>query len=516
MMWKDFFYFTKTERQGILVLVVLIIVFFSLPYVFLLQNQAEETDASEQELAEKEFQAFIASLKTDSTRLYSSESKREIYKKREIRLAAFDPNTADSATFLSLGLPAWMARNILRYRSRQGQFRKPEDFKKVYGLTEEQYRMLRPYIQIAPLFQKKDSMQTLLLQTKHKDTLFKYLPGTRIELNTADTTELKKIPGIGSGIARRIVAYRQRLGGYSHIGQLKEIHLKAELLHPWFTIDERQIHPININKASLEKMMRHPYISFYQAKVIIEYRKKKGNISSLKQLSLYEEFTPADWKRLVPYICFTNHAVHHMNSPVGDLCQSLVVRHNNKRLSQAVSQFKKQLMQFLLIMCIQTSGRFIGQYDCRIINQGTGHRYPLFFTSREFIGLMSSTIGQPHKFQHVHGTGMRLFRRDIGYKSRNHHIFQCRKLREQLMKLKHEADVLIAKSSQFPLLHLADHGSVNLHPSRIRFVQSAHNLQQSSLTSPTRPYNTDNLALVDGQINAFQHLQRTKTFRNTF
>lgn len=83
MMWKDFFYFTKTERQGILVLVVLIIVFFSLPYVFLLQNQAEETDASEQELAEKEFQAFIASLKTDSTRLYSSESKREIYKKRE-------------------------------------------------------------------------------------------------------------------------------------------------------------------------------------------------------------------------------------------------------------------------------------------------------------------------------------------------------------------------------------------------------------------------------------------------
>lgn len=304
MMWKDFFYFTKTERQGILVLVVLIIVFFSLPYVFLLQNQAEETDASEQELAEKEFQAFIASLKTDSTRLYSSESKREIYKKREIRLAAFDPNTADSATFLSLGLPAWMARNILRYRSRQGQFRKPEDFKKVYGLTEEQYRMLRPYIQIAPLFQKKDSMQTLLVQQTPKDTLFKYLPGTRIELNTADTTELKKIPGIGSGIARRIVAYRQRLGGYSHIGQLKEIHLKAELLHPWFTIDERQIHPININKTSLEKMMRHPYISFYQAKVIIEYRKKKGNISSLKQLSLYEEFTPADWKRLVPYICF--------------------------------------------------------------------------------------------------------------------------------------------------------------------------------------------------------------------
>ncbi|EJX06304.1 hypothetical protein, secreted [gut metagenome] len=303
MMWKDLFYFTKTERQGILVLVALIIGFFSLPYAFWPPKQPDETEASEQELAEKEFQTFIASLKADSTHLYSSDNKKRIYKKREIKLVAFDPNTADSATFLSLGLPAWMARNILRYRSRQGQFRKPEDFKKVYGLTEEQYRILRPYIRIAPLFQKRDSMQSLLVQQTPKDTLFKYQPGTRIELNTADTTELKKIPGIGSGIARKIVAYRQQLGGYSHIGQLKEIHLKAELLHPWFTIDERQIRPININKASLEKMMHHPYISFYQAKVIIEYREKKGNINSLKQLSLYEEFTPADWKRLVPYIC---------------------------------------------------------------------------------------------------------------------------------------------------------------------------------------------------------------------
>ncbi|WP_303033683.1 helix-hairpin-helix domain-containing protein, partial [Bacteroides acidifaciens] len=71
---------------------------------------------------------------------------------------------------------------------------------------------------------------------------------------------------------------RKRLGAFCRIEQLQEIQLKAEKLRPWFSIDAGQIHRINLNKASLERMMYHPYINFYQAKVIIEYRKKKGSI----------------------------------------------------------------------------------------------------------------------------------------------------------------------------------------------------------------------------------------------
>ena len=85
---------------------------------------------------------------------------------------------------------------------------------------------------------------------------------------------------------------------------LQEIHLKAERLRPWFSIDTHQIYRINLNKAGMERMMRHPYINYYQAKVIIEYRKKKGILKSLKQLSLYEEFTPIDLERIEPYICY--------------------------------------------------------------------------------------------------------------------------------------------------------------------------------------------------------------------
>lgn len=112
------------------------------------------------------------------------------------------------------------------------------------------------------------------------------------------------MPGIGSSIARMIVNYRERLGGFFRIEQLQEIHLKAEKLRPWFSIDTHQTRRINVNKTGMERMMHHPYINYYQAKVIIEYRKKKGFLKSLKQLSLYEEFTPIDLERLEPYICY--------------------------------------------------------------------------------------------------------------------------------------------------------------------------------------------------------------------
>jgi len=305
-MWKDFFYFTKTERQGIIVLVVLILGAFATPKLFTLFVHPKEMDAAEQKRFEKELNEFISSLEETRPHRKPAGTSFRSSPKRETRLTVFDPNTADSMTFLSLGLPSWMAKNILRYRSKRGRFHRPEDFRKIYGLTEEQYKTLLPYIQIAKSSEPeetRDTVQLLTAQSTQRDTIFKYQPGTVISLNSADTTELKKIPGIGSVIARKIVNYRKRLGAFCRIEQLQEIQLKAEKLRPWFSIDAGQIHRINLNKASLERMAYHPYINFYQAKVIVEYRKKKGSIKSLKQLSLYEEFTPADLERLEPYVC---------------------------------------------------------------------------------------------------------------------------------------------------------------------------------------------------------------------
>ena len=255
--------------------------------------------------AEQEYEEFIASLEEKEQ---SDEKQYTSYKQKKeesipIILTSFNPNTADSITFRHLGLPAWMTKNILHYRAKGGKFRKPEDFKKVYGMTEEQYSALLPYIHIPPEDTVHHIPQLYIAQNVPMENI-KYEPGTILDLNRADTTELKKIPGIGSGIARLIVGYRQRLGGFYQIEQLKDINLNIQQLRAWFSIDPANVHRINLNRISVDRLRSHPYINFYQAKAIVEYRKKKGSLTSLKPFSLYEEFTETDLERIGHYVCF--------------------------------------------------------------------------------------------------------------------------------------------------------------------------------------------------------------------
>ncbi|WP_455586968.1 ComEA family DNA-binding protein [Bacteroides sp.] len=300
-MWKDFFYFSRTERRGVLILAVLIVLVCTASWFI---PTKDVTDIKEDPDFEKEYTEFIASIK-EREHSQNTNYKRVPFQQRKVVLAPFDPNTADSVSFLNLGLPSWMAGNILRYRAKGGKFRQPADFRKVYGLTEEQYTTLSPYISIAEKFAFKDTIR-LLSRRKAQDTLlhYKYPAGTVINLNQADTTELKKIPGIGSAIARMIVGYRKQLGGFYKVEQLQDIHLSVDKLHEWLAVNENGTQRINLNKVGIERLKAHPYINFYQAKIIVEYRKKKGKIQSLEQLKLYEEFSEKDFERISPYICF--------------------------------------------------------------------------------------------------------------------------------------------------------------------------------------------------------------------
>lgn len=193
-MWKDFLYYTKTERQGIIVLVVLILGVYAAPELFAFFTRAEDTGCTKNEKSDQEYNDFVASLRETKPHNRFGHSFPST-PQREIKLTMFDPNTADSTTFLSLGLPFWMIKNILHYRHKQGKFRHPEDFRKIYGLTEEQYQTLHPYIQITEDFSSKDkdTIRLLTTQSIQRDTLVKYQPGTVVSLNSADTTELKKI-----------------------------------------------------------------------------------------------------------------------------------------------------------------------------------------------------------------------------------------------------------------------------------------------------------------------------------
>lgn len=317
MSFKEFFYFSQGEKRGILVLIALIILVFLSGRIYMYRKKSQPLSEKEmqwQATADAEYEAFIASIQEKETKKDSRFSTYHNYTKEEppvVTLTSFDPNTADSATFRKLGLPGWMARNILRYRNKGGKFRSANDFKKIYGLTEEQYQKLLPYIYIAPEDTARQTARLYKSPTVAADStsptkaaLYKYPAGTVINLNLADTTELKKIPGIGSGIARLIVGYRQQLGGFYRIEQLQDIHLDYHQLKPWFRIDSKNIRLINLNRAGIERLRNHPYINFYQAKAIVEYRKKKGTLTSLKPFSLYEEFTEEDLKRIGHYVSF--------------------------------------------------------------------------------------------------------------------------------------------------------------------------------------------------------------------
>ena len=136
----------------------------------------------------------------------------------------------------------------------------------------------------------------------------KFSPGTVVELNSADTTILKKVPGIGSAFANRIVRYRELLGGYHAVQQLAEVYGIDEeryaAFEPWFTIDDSFIHKLTVNTLPQDSLSRHPYISYRQARAIVQLRIQKKQLSGWENLVLLDEFTDYDKNRILPYLSF--------------------------------------------------------------------------------------------------------------------------------------------------------------------------------------------------------------------
>lgn len=297
-MWKDFFYYTKSERRVILLLLAIALLLLGIWAIMEYLRPVEvPVTLSESE----EIDSFLANLEEQEKIRKSHTPKNEI----SAVLQPFDPNTADSVLLRQLGLPVYIVRNILKYRAKGGVFRSPESFSRIYGLKEEVYQKLKPYITIAPLVSVSHVRTDTFRQLK--DTIPyipKYEEGTIVDLNKADTSILKRIPGIGSTLARMIVVYRQRLGGFYDVSQLQEVpHVGVEL-NKWFVVTPAGLHKIQVNSVSLDKLRSHPYMDFYKAKAIMEYRRKRGKIKGLSQLSMFEEFTEKDLKRLSPYLTF--------------------------------------------------------------------------------------------------------------------------------------------------------------------------------------------------------------------
>lgn len=305
MRFSDFHYIRRSDRR---VICFLLAVFMAVSIVLLLFHGHETMFTDGGRMDSTSVQRRWGNYDNDRYR-QSGGYRYYAVERRAVSLFPFDPNTADSTELLALGLEPWQVRNIYKYRAKGGVFRRREDFGRIYGLTNKQYRELAPYIRIGADYQPYESPHRLTasyggivdtLSERHFPV--KLRQGERIELNGADTTQLMKVPGIGRYYAREIAYRRKILGGYYSAEQLLEIEDLPKEVLPYFYVNAEKVRRLNVNQATLGELKRHPYINYYQAKDIVDYRRLYGPIHDIEELKLMKDFTKDDFERLRHYI----------------------------------------------------------------------------------------------------------------------------------------------------------------------------------------------------------------------
>lgn len=295
------FLFTRKERNGILILLLLlllsILINLSIPYLF--PSKKYDLAAWEQEI----------------NRLKANHKETPHWEAVKFT-GTFDPNQATDSLLRQLDIPVKIAAGWIKYLERGGKFRKKEEVMKIYGMNESLYKKMEPHLLVRersllraevayhqPIGKNRsgfgispDSMHKTGIKVKMK-------PLTR-EINEADSATLEALPGIGSVLASRIVKYRNLLGGFYEVRQLKEVYGMSEELFAacssHLTVDTMKIKKIDLNFLSLSEMGRHPYIGFKQARRLVKNRDRVGKFEGVGELTRL--FSTDSLQHLLPYL----------------------------------------------------------------------------------------------------------------------------------------------------------------------------------------------------------------------
>lgn len=216
----------------------------------------------------------------------------------------FDPNKASIELLTDLGLKPWIAERLINYREKVKPFEEPLELLKVYDIDSNWVEQALPYINIEKSFEEfAEGEQRNQIPKKRNEDYEKVLV---IELNSADTADLKSIPGIGSYYAKQIVELKENLGGFSSFEQLLEIYKirdqTLDNLNRYTTIDTSLIKRININKCDLKQLGRHPYLTWQQARIIIAYRDQHGDFNSIEEILKTEVIPDSVYVKIAPYL----------------------------------------------------------------------------------------------------------------------------------------------------------------------------------------------------------------------
>jgi competence ComEA-like helix-hairpin-helix protein len=312
---KDYFTFTKKERIGVIAMLAIILLLLFIPYLFpyLKRKQVVDKAAFEKEVAKlnqlkidsaENKRSYVKRNYDDEERDYYQPAKRK-YEEENIKgeLFVFDPNTATTEDWKRLGVKERTIQTIQNYLSKGGKFHQPEDLYKVYGLKQEDVARMIPYVSIKT--EEPVASSTKEPSANFENKKAKSFPAI-IEINSADTTALIALPGIGSKLSQRIISFRDKLGGFNSIDQVGETFglpdstfqkIKSNL-----TCNNSGVKKININTADINILKAHPYIRYALANVIIQYRTEHGNFNSVTDLNKISMMNDDLFRKISPYL----------------------------------------------------------------------------------------------------------------------------------------------------------------------------------------------------------------------
>ncbi len=313
----NFFYHFKEERGSAFGIICLSFLIFLMPsiYSYLMPTANIELADFDKEIsqlredievdeAKKAYQSNKKAYQPNKWKKTSAYSKKENTKTTVVlQPFSFDPNTATEADFLKMGLSNRRVKTILNFRNKGAKFYKNEDFKKIYGLTDSEYEQLAPFIKIPPREKK-----IYPFKSKPEPKFAKQKPEIiKIDINQSTEEDWQKLHGIGPYYAKKIVNFRDKLGGFSSAEQVGSTYgLKDstfQIIKP-FLIESPVFKKININTASVEELKSHPYLKWQQAKTVIKYRENHGAFTSITDLGKVGVLSDSDLERLEPYIQF--------------------------------------------------------------------------------------------------------------------------------------------------------------------------------------------------------------------
>ena len=305
--------FTDQQYRGLLILLPIAIVLVAIAVALELLPDAEQVEVAD------------LPAKQEVKEVNEAEVEEVVFKE-------FDPNKFSYEELREAGLPKEVAVGVVRWRSYGKVYRVKEDLALVSGMTDSLYAMLKPYIVIDPSvaakpkeYERKErgeysAEKSQPEQSKLPKTvsLSKPKPAKEessfvhaeplVELNSADTTALISVNGIGSKSAAEIVKYRELLGGYHSVEQISELKCVTEqnyekILQQIYC-DSCEIRKIDINFAAPKVIARHPYVSAAALRKIIKQRQLKGGWSRIEEMVEDNILSEDEAKRLAPYLWF--------------------------------------------------------------------------------------------------------------------------------------------------------------------------------------------------------------------